>query len=107
MEENQNISSNNPDISLNYQFKKKDNSSVFNRVLTKMSHIFGGLDYHEMKVRENGDLTYLDETDFDQWEYKMENLGPRLEIWKIRGQEGWEMVQMSDSGNIIWKRKIK
>ena len=107
MEDNQNISSNTPDIELNYQFKKKDDSSVFNKVLMKMSNVFGGLDYHDMKVKTS-DLSYMEsEPIFDQWEYKMENLGPRLEIWNDRGKEGWEMVQMSDSGNVIWKRKIK
>lgn len=110
MEDNQNISSNTPDIELNYQFKKKDDSSVFNKVLMKMSNVFGGLNYHDMKVKDNNYVLnhlHTETISFDQWEYKMENIGTRFEIWKERGQEGWEMVQMSNSGNIIWKRKIK
>lgn len=96
---------------MKYDYKNSE-KPLFNKILSNLSKIFGGLEYHEMKVDLN-DMNYIstspdiDKSKHDQFEYQITNSMVDL---NERGRDGWEMVTIvsnyENSKEIIWKRKI-
>jgi len=89
------------DSEVNYDYKEK---SIYNKILTKLSTIFGGLDYNQMKI---DDVSSVSDLPLEQWEYYRDNTSSMdVKDWNLKGSEGWELVNLID-GFLIWKRKIK
>ena len=95
---------------IKYDYKNSE-STIFNRVLSNLSKLFGGLEYNEMRVNLN-DMSYvsppppdINKPKHDQFEYKIE-FPSGIDEWNEKGKDGWEMVAVTKCEDIIWKRKL-
>jgi len=84
-----------------------DNKPIFSRIVDNLSTLFGGLDYNRHKTP---DFEYTPEPplkEFDKYEYLYEKTKIDPIVWKNRGLDGWEMVQIDwHHLDVIWKRKL-